>query len=54
VPLSQQYLIEVEIENPDKYICPGTLAQVKIHLRWRTTAWWVWHKVSDLFDLGLI
>ena len=22
--------------------------------RWRTAAWWVYHKVSDLFDLGLL
>ena len=38
----------------DRAVCPGTLAQVKIHCKWRSCAWWVWHKISSAFDLGLI
>jgi putative peptide zinc metalloprotease protein len=53
VPQNQQYLISIKIENPPSYIAPGTLAQVKIHCRWRTTRWWIWRKVTDLFDLPL-
>jgi putative peptide zinc metalloprotease protein len=54
VPQSQQYLVAVELLTPDPAICPGTLAKVKIHCRWRSAAWWVWHKISSAFDLGLI
>jgi putative peptide zinc metalloprotease protein len=53
-PQSQQYLVAVEIINPDPAICPGTLAKVKIHCNWRSTAWWAWHKISSAFDLTLI
>jgi putative peptide zinc metalloprotease protein len=54
VPQSQQYLVQVEIAQPDNSICPGTLVQAKVRCRWRTCAWWVWHKISSAFDLGLI
>jgi putative peptide zinc metalloprotease protein len=54
VPQSQQYLVTVEIPNPDAGICPGALVRVKIHCKWRTSAWWVWHTISSAFDLGLI
>lgn len=54
VPQSQQYLVAVEILNPDPAICPGTLAKVKIHCNWRSAAWWAWHKISSAFDLTLI
>jgi hypothetical protein len=53
VPQSQQYLVAVAFEKPDHAICPGTLAQVKIHCRWHSCAWWVWRTVSLTFDLGL-
>jgi putative peptide zinc metalloprotease protein len=53
VPVAQQYLIEIEIKDPGPTICPGALSQVKVNCRWRTTAWWAWHKVLDLFDLRL-
>jgi putative peptide zinc metalloprotease protein len=51
-PLSQQYLVYVEIQNPDSAICPGTLAQAKIHCKYRTCAWWAWHSLSEAFNLG--
>jgi putative peptide zinc metalloprotease protein len=54
VPQSQQYLVAVEILNPDAAICPGTLAKVKIHCNWRSGAWWAWHKIASAFDLTLI
>jgi len=53
-PQSQQYLVAVEILNPDAAICPGSLAKVKIHCNWRSAAWWTWHKISSAFDLTLI
>ncbi|MBL8799723.1 MAG: hypothetical protein JNM56_37925 [Planctomycetia bacterium] len=53
-PFSQQYLIGIDILDPDAAISPGTLAQVKIHCRWRTCAWWVWRTISQTFDLGLM
>jgi putative peptide zinc metalloprotease protein len=51
-PQSEQYLIEIDILDPDDAICPGTMAQVKIHCRWRTCAWWAWRAFSKAFDLG--
>jgi multidrug efflux pump subunit AcrA (membrane-fusion protein) len=53
-PQAQQYLIHVAIVDPDNAICPGGMAQVKVHCRWRTAAWWVYRTVSNTFDLGLI
>jgi putative peptide zinc metalloprotease protein len=54
VPQAQQYLVAVNILDPDDAICPGTQAQVKIHCRWRTCAWWVWRAISSTFDIGLL
>jgi len=54
VPQNQQYLVAVDFRDPDGAICPGTLAQVKIHCRWRTCAWLLWRTISSTFDLGLI
>lgn len=53
-PQAQTYLIEVQLNNDDPNLLPGTLVQAKIHCQWKTAAWWVWRKVSSLFDLGLI
>jgi putative peptide zinc metalloprotease protein len=54
VPQSQQYLVTVELIDPDPTICPGTMVSVKVHCKWRTAAWRVWHAISSAFDLGLI
>ncbi len=54
VPQAQVYLLGVDIENPDAAICPGVLAQVKIHCEYRSCAWWVWRALSSTFDLGLL
>jgi putative peptide zinc metalloprotease protein len=54
IPQSQVYLVGIDILDSDKAICPGALAQVKIHCRYRSGAWWVWRTVSATFDLGLL
>jgi putative peptide zinc metalloprotease protein len=54
VPQNQVFLVAVNFQDPDSAICPGTLAQVKIHCRWRSAAWWVWRTVSSTFDLQLM
>lgn len=53
-PQSQVYLVEVVLDQPDPYLVPGSIVQVKIYCHWQTCAWWCWRKVSALFDLGLI
>jgi putative peptide zinc metalloprotease protein len=53
-PQSQQYLVTVELPQPDDAIVPGSLVRVKIHCKWQTGAWWVWHAISSAFDLGLM
>src|SRR5207247_824611 len=35
IPQSQQFLVVVDFQEPDDAICPGTLAQVKVHCKWR-------------------
>jgi putative peptide zinc metalloprotease protein len=52
-PVAQTYLIHVEILDPDGTITPGSPAKVKIHLRWRSAAWWVAQKVASALNLGL-
>jgi putative peptide zinc metalloprotease protein len=49
----QHFLVGIDIVNPDLAICPGTAAQVKVHCQWRTAGWWIWHTISQTFDLGL-
>src|SRR6266851_412840 len=51
-PVAQQYLVYVEIQKPDSAICPGLLAQAKIHCKYRTCAWWAWHSICEAFNLG--
>jgi putative peptide zinc metalloprotease protein len=51
-PVSQQYLVYVELQNPDAAIRPGLIAQAKIHCKYRTLAWWAWHSISEAFNLG--
>ncbi len=54
VPQSQVYLVGIDIDDADAAICPGVLAQVKIHCEYRSCAWWVWRLLSSTFDLGLL
>jgi putative peptide zinc metalloprotease protein len=53
-PQAQQFLVVIDFPAPGAAVEPGTLAQVKIHCRWRPCAWWVWRSISSLFDLGLM
>ncbi len=52
-PLLQTYLVPVEILNPDDTIAPGTMAQCKVHLQWRSAAWWTWRSIASALDIGL-
>jgi putative peptide zinc metalloprotease protein len=54
VPQTQQYLVYVDIENPDLAITPGVLGQVKISCRPESCAKWLWRKVNDVFNLRLM
>ncbi len=53
VPQAQYYLVYVDFLNPDQAIQPGTIAQVKVHCRWRTSAWWTWRAFCSAFDIGM-
>jgi len=53
VPLSQQYLVAVALDDPDAAIAPGSLAQVSVHCRWRSAAWFAWRTITSAFDLKL-
>ncbi|WP_020471037.1 site-2 protease family protein [Zavarzinella formosa] len=52
-PLLQTYLIPVEMVDPDDTIAPGTMAQCKVHLQWRSAAWWTWRSIAASLDIGL-
>jgi putative peptide zinc metalloprotease protein len=52
-PVAQTYIVQVEILDPDASILPGTQAKVKIHLHWRSAAWWVGQKLASALDWGL-
>ena len=52
-PLVQTYLVAVEVEDPDETLTPGTLATVKIHLKWKSAAWWAWRSMASALDVGL-
>lgn len=54
VPQAQQYLVSVELLEPSADLPPGVRAKVKIYCQKRTVAWWIWHKINDLFNLGLM
>jgi putative peptide zinc metalloprotease protein len=52
-PLVQIYLVSVEMDDPDDTLTSGTLAVVKVHLRWRSGAWWAWRSIASALDIGL-
>jgi putative peptide zinc metalloprotease protein len=52
-PLVQTYLIPIEIDDPDSTLTPGTLATAKIHLQWRSAAWWTWRSIASALDIAL-
>jgi hypothetical protein len=54
VPATQQYLVYVEIVDPDQALVPGTMAQVKIYCQPETCLHWLWRTLNNTFDLGLM
>ncbi len=54
VPSTQQYLVYVEIVDPDESILPGTAAQVKVYCQPETCVHWLWRWLNETFDLGLL
>jgi len=54
VPMTQIYLVPIEFEAPDEAVCTGTMAQVKVHCRWRSLGWWTWRTVAGAFDIKLL
>ncbi len=54
IPSTQQYLVYVEIVDPDEAIMPGQMAQVKIHCQSETCLHWLWRTINNTFDLGLM
>lgn len=55
VPQTQQYLVGIDLVGAEEEgIWPGTRAQVKVHCRYRSAAWWAWRAISSAFDVGLI
>ncbi|HKB35828.1 MAG TPA: hypothetical protein VKD72_05195, partial [Gemmataceae bacterium] len=53
-PQTQQYLVVIELVEPDVDMHPGVRAKVKIHCRKRPLSWWAWRSINDLFNLGLM
>lgn len=53
-PQSPIFLVDVDIDHPDDAIAINTLAQVHVHCRYRSVAWWLWRKVTSTFDLRLL
>ncbi len=54
IPQTQHFLVYVDIQDPDNAILPGSMAQVKIYCRPETCLRWLWRKINDAFNLGLI
>jgi multidrug efflux pump subunit AcrA (membrane-fusion protein) len=53
VPQAQQFLVYVDLIDPDASVAPGCMAQVKVHCRPETCIHWLWRYVNTTFDLGL-
>jgi putative peptide zinc metalloprotease protein len=53
VPVTQTYVVEIEILDPDMTIQPGALVSAKVHCQWRTGAWWCARAISTALDIGL-
>jgi putative peptide zinc metalloprotease protein len=53
-PQAQVYLVSVDLDQPDSAIVLGSLAQVKIHCEYRSTAWWLYRTIASTFDLHLL
>ena len=59
VPVSQVYMVDIELTDPELLsnpgcIRPGTLVQVKVYCKWRSLGWWIGRKISEAIDIGLL
>ena len=54
LPQTQQYLVRIDLVDPDAEAHPGVRARVKIHCRKRTFGWWLWWNINEKFNLGLL
>jgi putative peptide zinc metalloprotease protein len=52
-PMVQAYLVPIEVDDPDATLAPGTLATCKVHVKWRSGAWWAWRSIASALDVGL-
>jgi putative peptide zinc metalloprotease protein len=53
-PQSQVFLVDVDIDQPDDAMALNTLAQVHMHCRYRSIAWWGWRTIAGSLDLRLM
>jgi putative peptide zinc metalloprotease protein len=51
-PLTQVYIVEMTITDPDPTIRPGTLVNVVVKTEWRSLAWWVGRSLATALDIG--
>ena len=54
VPQTQQYLVYIDMLEPDAGIASGSLAKAKIHCKPETCVRWLWRTINNTFDLGLM
>lgn len=52
-PLTQIYLVEVEVLDADPTMRPGTLVQSVIETKWRSLGWWTGRALATALDIGL-
>jgi len=51
---TQQYLVYIDIVDPDSAVQPGNMAEVKINCQPETCLQWAWRWVNTTFDLRLM
>ena len=51
---TQQFLVYIDIVDPDDAVRPGNLAEVKINCQPETCLHWAWRWVNTTFDLRLM
>jgi putative peptide zinc metalloprotease protein len=54
VPQAQQYLVYIDILDPDDALTDGNMAEVKINCQPETCVHWAWRMLNNTFDLRLL
>jgi hypothetical protein len=54
LPQTQQYLVYIDVLDPDDAVTDGNMAEVKINCRPETCVQWAWRTVHNLFELRLL